>query len=290
LKENILNPIDDRGIDQRECYGTLGKLFALCHPEKSYFKTGQLFPVEVYRCIAAPDDPEEWLLSSLLSLKGAPDPVHSTGSLVDMNQEVPELSKSDLLFLSYIVDDSGETTVNREYFLDRTNRERLRDTLIEEAKEDNRLPAISYIAQQMKLSFGEAKWSSICAEGGPVLQERIEGTLSAEALLKKLKWMPTSSVNAELLAKTQGFLTNWIERADIDQLRLFVRAVTSNNALGPDDLKIEIFNRDQDNVPVAHTCFFTLELSANYPTQEHFNSKLEWLLKEGMAGSGFQVA
>jgi HECT-domain (ubiquitin-transferase) len=286
-------PVEDEGIDQRECYGTLGKLFALCYLENSYFKTGPLFPVEVYRCIAAAGDPasEEWLLSSFLSFKEAPDSVHSAvRSLIDMNQNVPELDQSDSQFLSYLIDDSGATIADRAYFQDPANREKLRDTLLAEAREDKRFPAISYIAQQMKLSFGEAVWSSICAAGGPALQERIEGTLNREALLKKLKWMPAFPVNAELTAKTQGFLTHWIERADIDKLRLFVRAVTSNNALGPDDLKIEIFDRDKDNIPVAHTCFFTLELSANYPTQEHFNSKLEWLLTEGMAGTGFQVA
>ena len=92
------------------------------------------------------------------------------------------------------------------------------------------------------------------------------------------------------IEKTKGYLKNWIDKVPEEELRLFVRAVTSNNALTDKKLKMELFQRGENALPMAHTCFFSLELSSDYPSQKVFDEKLRLLLHEGLAGTGFQVA
>lgn len=120
--------------------------------------------------------------------------------------------------------------------------------------------------------------------------QRIEGELNSDLLLSKLQWDQSSpAVSQDNLNKTQGFLAAWIRAASDERLRLFVRTVSGSNSLSFTPLQMQAYNRGSDYLPVAHTCFFALELSAEYPEQTTFNQKLEWLLTEGMAQGGFQI-
>lgn len=298
LSENLLKgglhledglPVDE---DQEACYRTLGALFAHCYPVDSYFKTGPLFSNAAYRCMAAPGvlGSEEWLLSNYLHLIKAPA---SAFQIVDLEKPSPVLSDGDRLLLTSHDNNAGIGDVyGQEYFNDLTNRQNLRAALLEEAKEDKRLKAISFMADEMKKILGEEEWASLQLFGGDALKERVEGVLSAEALLKKLVWQVTPNVDKEHEERTKTFLINWINgnKNNLDQLSLFVRAVTGNKTLGPDPLVIQIQNLEQNYIPAAHTCSFSLDLPANYPNQHHFNMQLKKLLTEGLAGQGFQMA
>lgn len=114
------------------------------------------------------------------------------------------------------------------------------------------------------------------------LQERVEGILNKVALKRKLKWEFTSS----RFHKTQGYLSHWIDNHE-EKLEKFVYAVTGNRTLCADDLKIQVFDRDKNFIPVAHTCFFSLELSGNYESQEVFDQKIDYFLENALEGSGF---
>lgn len=120
------------------------------------------------------------------------------------------------------------------------------------------------------------------------LQQRMEGVLNKEALKRKLTWELTHSKDPRFI-KTQEYLVNWIDR-NKDKLEKFVYAVTGLRTLCPKPLSIQVFDRDKDFIPVAHTCFFSLELSANYESQEVFNQKIDYFLENALAGSGFTMA
>jgi hypothetical protein len=282
-------PLSDNEENTKDSYRTLGKIFALCYPKNSYFKTGALFSDEAYAAITAMKNPstltDESVLESYLHMIRAPQSAHR---LADMKAEVPELSETDLVILSYLIDTSGDIPISREYFLNPENKAAFRKILLQEAQKDERLRACAYLAKSMKESLGENAWNSLCKEGSQMLKDRIEGKLSVETILPKLAWTPTKTISKDLVAKTKNYLINWIKNANKEDLRLFVRAVSSNNTMSLNKLNIEILDRDPNLIPITHTCSFTMELPANYPSQEHFDAKLRILLTEGLAGSGFQ--
>ncbi len=111
-----------------------------------------------------------------------------------------------------------------------------------------------------------------------------------EKLLKQLVWHKNGSLSQEDFEKTKGYLIQWIQKASPKKLELFVRTATSNKTLCNENLRMEIYQWDPQRIPAAHTCFFSLEIPGSYPTQEHFEGKLEILLAEGLAGTGFQFA
>lgn len=289
-------PIDDESVDSKDGYCTLGKLFSLCYPPNSSFKTGAVFPPEysrqIYNCIASSRNPEqplsdEWLISGYLALMGAPVALFT---LLNADSSALDLTEEQWTNIGYFVDSIGETVVNQAYFENQENKDKLRSEYLALAKSSpniESLRALAMIASSMKESLGTAEWNMLCLSGGEALQVRIEGVLNVDALLKKLTWDVESTVSFEKETKTKEILTKWIN-ANPEKLTKFVRAVTSNKTLGPDPIIIQLFDRDSDRLPVVHTCFSTLELSANYPSLEHLDEKLNWLLTEGMAATGFQ--
>ena len=267
--------------EQEEAFRTLGCLFSLCYPENSYFKTGPLFHEGVYRCLLAPGEPgsDEWLLSNYLEILGAPA---AAKQLIDLSKETPTLQAKELEFLAYLVDPAASdlSPYTQDYFNDKTNRESLRNALLDTAKQNQKLKAISRIAGEMKRKLGTIS--------GQNLQDRIEGVINAAALKGKLEWGFSGNISDP--QKTVGYLTAWIDRSDKAKLETFVRAVTGNRTLCADNIIIQVFDRGREFIPVSHTCSFTLELSGNYETQEKFNQKLEFFLEHSLAGSGFTAA
>lgn len=51
-----------------------------------------------------------------------------------------------------------------------------------------------------------------------------------------------------------------------------------------------MYNRRAHYIPIAHTCFNTLELSDESPTQDVFNANIKTFLEYALAGDGFQFA
>jgi hypothetical protein len=123
------------------------------------------------------------------------------------------------------------------------------------------------------------------------LQDRVEGILTVEALKESLEWDFKPTVRNRDRTKTRDFLLKWIDtNSGVERLSLFVRAVTGNKTLNGDPIKIDVGRRDKDFIPIAHTCFNTLDLTGQCKSQEQFNAKLEMLLDLTKAGSGFSAA
>jgi len=270
-----------------KCYRIIGKLFNLCYLNTCNLKTGSLFSPDLFKVLKVIDSSDDAAIRSLLILKGFPENVLELTLKQNPSSTFEEKELENLKYLLDPVWSKGDEIPN---FSKRETRLALREKLLKEAKQDGRLHAAFCIASAMQESLGPEKWAIFCSTDSSVLDAKIQGELSADALKQKLKWECSQGVNPEDLAKTKAFLENWIDtyKEDLDKLKLFVRAITGNTSLGSYDLKIQIFPRGEAYLPVTHTCFFSLETSSDYPSQEVFNEKLELLLTEGLAGEGFQ--
>jgi hypothetical protein len=289
------------------CYQTIGRLFALCYLDACNFKAGEVFDPRLFavlRIIANPIfKPDEALMRSLLVAKGLPETIAQLAK----GQKPPESFDREALKNATYLLNPGEFPNEPADFSKPEIQEALLKELGDEAKKDERLLATSYIAAEMKKSLGNELWESFCQEKGEVLQKKIQGELSADALKKKLRWATHSNadqydldnqvvpVTQEEIKNVRTFLENWIDKRKEDrkQLSHFVRAVTSNNTLGGPDLTIKVYHptkMHEFRIPQAHTCFFTLDIPSNYPNQEVFDEKLDKLLTEGLAGTAFQEA
>lgn len=247
-------------------YRAFGALMAQCYRTGSTYKTGPLLDPIAYRCLLTPNPgSDEWLLTNYLDLVNAP-------ALTD------KLSQEDLTKLAYLAepDASDISKYTQEYFNEPTNRNALMTDLLASAKQDKRLKALAWIAQELRRREPDI-------EGN--LQARIEGVLNQEALKAHLRW---DFIDPRFVV-IRDYLFHWIDNHP-DQLEKFVYAISGNRTLCANPLTIQVFNRDKDFIPVAHTCFFSLELSGNCENQAQFDEKLAYFLENALAGSGFTMA
>ena len=276
--------------NQQYLYQVVGRLFALCSTPNSGFKTGQIFSSALFTLIFSDEDSQEAQMSKFLFLKGIPEVISLTRT-----EALPDgVNPKTLLQASYLLDSDGEWTEKRlADFSSEENRELLRTNVLEEARSDGRLQAASCIATEMKSFLGQEVWGSLKEAGADALKIRIQGVLTKDLLKEKLEWSKGSPfITDEQVKQVKGFLLHWIGEASPETLEMFMRVVTSNKTLGgrtaegKDYLTMNIQNT-QSLIPVAHTCFFMLDLSATYKDQEEFNARLDRLLEEGL---GFSMA
>lgn len=149
--------------------------------------------------------------------------------------------------------------------------------------------AVDPMRAELQLALGPKIWNQIQEKEAAHLQKEIEGELSAEALRKHLDWDTGTSTEAEV-RKTKKFLKCWIREAPIRDLEDFVRAVSGNRSLTPKRLRMELYRRGPERLPVAHSCGYSLELSSQLPNQETFDTKMRQFLENALAESGFQIA
>ena len=137
------------------------------------------------------------------------------------------------------------------------------------------------LADGIKAILNEEELATFADLEPSAIQDRIEGTLSADAILEKLE------IRTEVSAEVQEFLRTWIRnRADNPEaLKAFLIAVTGSPTISPQMPTIKILHR-ADGLPASHTCFNQLELS-NVPTQEKFDEDMAEFLATAQEGSGF---
>lgn len=281
------------GNDERDAYRTLGKILALCYSQNTQFTSGPLFSEETYTLIkkipwlatASQESLQQWKIQQQICSMNLPE---CTSTLINLQENVPVLEKNDLLTLTYVIDPTSNTPLPTDYFNIPENRTNLREVLLFETTRNKRLAPILCLAKEMQEELGEAEWQILQSMIAKKLKKRIEGVLNAKILKKKLKWKHKTVTN-DKVNKTKTYLTTWIDQANKKSLRLLVRAISGNNSLSQNFLKIKIFPGGSEFIPRAHTCSFTLDLSSDYPSQEIFNHKLNVLLTEGLVGS-FQMA
>lgn len=273
------------------CYRTLGRIFALCCPERSFFKTGDIFSEDVFKAIAAfknpqLDSPDDWIDAYLIKI-GAPSTLRN---IFDQNTSIEEATDVDLNYAAYLYDEDSSLNNAREFFSNPQNRTDLKAIIYSKAQAEQSVQVVSTIAKEMYGALGEEEWAKIIE--APMFAERIQGSLSPEKLIKAIFWKTKELVEGEDIQKvvseedsqkTAGFIQQWINNASLDDLRKFVFGVTGNNALGNENITIELFNR-ADQIPISHTCSNWLEVSAQYKDQEQFEDRLRLFFKYALKG------
>jgi hypothetical protein len=148
-------------------------------------------------------------------------------------------------------------------------REFIRSTFLDKLK--TALPAVIEIAKGMKASpFTQEQdvgFSVIQKMTPSELSEKIQGTLTKELVLKKLKF------DDAIPSDKQSWLEEWLNNADLDKIKKFVFSMSGAYAIGTSELKI--YNTDSGNVNF-HTCFNCVDLPFKVTeTKEMFNDILE---------------
>jgi hypothetical protein len=145
----------------------------------------------------------------------------------------------------------------------------------------NFIDPIIALADGIKAILNEEELTTFAGLEPSAIQDRIEGKLSADAILEKLE------IEVRVSVEVQEFLRTWIRnRADNpEELKAFLIAVTGSPTISPQMPEIKIFHRDE-GLPASHTCFNHLELS-NVPSQEKFDEDMAVFLATAQEGSGF---
>lgn len=248
-----------RTENEERAYRALGSLLAYCIPAHTFYKTGPLFDSVAYRCIETPNSgTDEWFLTNYLQLINAPA------------LELFDLNPASIAYLAE--PDISDVSLYTQQFI-MSNREAIRQSVLLRAKQDARLKAIAWMAQEIRKKMPKLP---------PNLQQCIEGIVTKEALKKKLSWKNSNP-------KTENYLANWIDKHE-ELLPKFLYAVTGIRTLCAHPLVMDVYDRAKNFIPIAHTCSFTLELSGNYENQAVFDEKLNYFLENALAGSGFTAA
>lgn len=268
-----------------QCLWTIGILFAICCREQSEINIGEIFDPPFFALLKVPDIDklsEAASISALLVCQSYPS------SILDLTSEqTPKLDQFDqatLLKASFILNPERDFNAPPIDFLDAANRRALKEKLLAEAKQDNRIYAASSIVSNM-INVRPFLQSHSPEE----IQKKIQGYITAKALVASLRWED----NGHNISNTKKYLEHWINARKDDKVQLskFVEAVTGCSTLGLRDLQIEVYQRGKDFIPTAHTCFFTLDVSDEYTDQATFDRQMNLLLSEGLSAENpFQNA
>lgn len=284
------------GEFERDTYFALGKLMALCYFGSYYLCLGDLFSDKFYECLAVKGNTEvtskRWYLNCYLTLIGAPSESYR---LFDFNFPYEELSQNEFDNIHYYIDPLQEFDLSLEKLRCKSTRLFLYEKLVAAAKENGRVNAISYIAKSMAETINRWRWYVLRDLTPSRLRQRIQGVLSAKELLKRLIYTDSSTGTLEERLKTKGFVTNWINNADKDNLELFVEAVTGSKMLVENsfinirfvDVKDKL--KDANHYPIAHTCSAVLELPVIYLHEKHFSDMLNAIFLQINVNERFQL-
>lgn len=293
----VLNPQDDNEAD---CFKTLGHILAICYKQTTALKTGPLFPPDFYRKITL----LPWFVRSLdiASIEKWHAPFLAYREIPSVyellkSDTIENVSQEALEKAYFFLDAHGtqEDECSQEqmsyavYFSHKKNQERLRATVASTAKEDKRFQALLFITYALQRRLSEKLWTRVQRRDHCELHDRVQGKLDAKSLIQNLV-LSSNNVPQAQSDITFGYLTSWIEKARLEELQNFVRAATGTISLGTKKINIQLFLRGENTLPTAHTCSFTLDLPAEYPSQAVFDKKMCDFLAYALAGSGFQTA
>ncbi|MBA3816845.1 MAG: hypothetical protein H0X29_10085 [Parachlamydiaceae bacterium] len=292
--------------DQIKGFRTLGALLVRSLEEKC--TTGNIFDPTLFRMISAFSYEELFdivgdagnlsdTLRLSLSLVGSDKLVRD---IIGLIQEDPsKLSDSDYEKLKKVVlanlDEDEKIPDLKENSLDNkiwVQAKAKKSLLGDDTREFDTKRAVAVIAKQMCSLKGSAEeWDSLCELGSERLQNRIEGSLSNEKFMSAIAWDPEANVAGENVEKIKDFVSTWVKESKVEDLINLVFTITGSNTLFDDKvLRFEIYDRSAQQLPVVHSCFSSIEISANCPDYETFKEKLEYLITQSTnnEASGFQ--
>lgn len=158
--------------------------------------------------------------------------------------------------------------------------------IIQRTKENDLLLPMAHIANEMRIHLcldSYDKWEEIRAWGAEKLQEFLEGVISEEEVFNAITWQIEEVISFQDSMKTTFFVKKWLKEANLEDLKKMIFTITGHRCLPNNPLKFELFQRGIHHIPTAQTCFFSLQLSANYPNYRIFKKKWQLLLDQSCA-------
>ena len=101
------------------------------------------------------------------------------------------------------------------------------------------------------------QWESLQALGPPSLKLLTLGEFDKEKLKKVLHF------NAEVTADIQGYISEWIDSRDNDQIKCLLKYITGTPVV-PSKNNINFFMVQKLSGFYAHTCFYQIDLPRIY--------------------------
>lgn len=130
----------------------------------------------------------------------------------------------------------------------------------------------------------KSEWECIKGNSASVLQEKIQGTISKENIIKAL-FLDNLDKPKETSVR---HIKKWIIEANSENLKKFIEAISGVKTLSRTG-KLNVFGmRGVDKLPIFFICFSRIVLS-EYTSYKIFKEKLEISLEYCLAGSGFQM-
>ncbi|MBA3817189.1 MAG: hypothetical protein H0X29_11870, partial [Parachlamydiaceae bacterium] len=191
-------------------------------------------------------------------------------NILDENERTPDLSKVSLENKKWIYERA------LKYCKELQQEQR-------QVQGDMQLPAF-LIAKQFQLQtratqeqwpFGGTLPQQIKAT--EALQAEIEGSLTKDLFKSTIKWELSEGLaeknveNENKVKHIQTLINQFVEESSLDDLAKLTFAITGSKTMrGNTALKFQLFNREKERLPAAHTCFSIIEISANCPDYETF--------------------
>lgn len=274
--------------DQQTAYSTLARLMALSYRHVCNLTTGPLFSERVYQALLT--EPESFERAAALMGLEADLVQLAIGKKLSDEALHPEIKGKIYFYLDRDEDKFDNVDDALAHLKD--NPDALMKGILAEMNDEggpwlSTNKAIEVMRQEFQKAFGMDAWEKIQQKGADRLQKEIEGELSADALLAHLDWVNELSLDAEV-QQTKAYFEDWLKRASEKDLQTFVQAVTANRSLTPARITIKLYRRGDENIPTAHSCFSSLELSSQLRDQETFDLMMGKFLEYALAGSGFQ--
>ena len=284
----------DNQENEMKSYQAIGRIMAHCASETSSFKIHLPFSEAVYHCIATPlnlnEEMESWFITNYFYLK---EIEWMAPLFLGKSNKIPEIEEENYFKLKAMIEaldvELKEDQSPLQYL--ELHRAELLEKALKEALQDKRLIAISFIVEGLRDQLGTENWSALIAQGGKLLQKQIEGEIDSNFILQRIRYKRNENITQSQKEKIETFLKTWIEKGDAKKLSSFVRAVTGMNTLGTENhIEIEIQQQPENYLPVAHTCYFSIEIPSGYESQEKFDFMLDRFLEESLAGDGFSIS
>lgn len=272
-------------------FNTIGLLFKLCYEDLFSLKTGCNLPLKLYECIILPEyeiELPKWELKCVLCLKGAPKSLYS---LAQIYKNPVHFNQRDYEWVQTFVEELlpevalGQNTI-QTFLLDETNRRLLANALVAQIHTPKGY-STNWIRKGAIDGYTEASWKQICDYGPEDYQECVEGSINISDLEQLVVYGYPENANEEDRMKLTNYFKNWISTTTSLQLRHFIRIVTGLNCLNNQIIVSFTTRTDIESYPVIHVCTNTIEISSKYPSQEHFDKKMNDMIEEIIL-AGFQ--
>jgi hypothetical protein len=262
-----LMPLMEKGNqDQFVAYQAIGALFAHAFEKRQGIVTGNYFQPLLFQMIHALTNEEIATLSDSIHSEEIPKEIQDKLFRIYAKEELhlPDEQISAILQGNIPEELQSYGYDSRDDFFNASLKQKMLASLV--------------MAKSMRAHLsGPNSWDQV---KGAVNEFglKIEGSLTKESVLTALEWNRDHP--------TKEHLVQWINNCSSEELEKFVWTLTGSPTLAPGQaLKVKLYAH-ATNLPVYHTCFFSMDLPNGYPSYEIFKQKLEQSLS---SVSGMQL-